>query len=134
VDTGIEPFKIAAALVGVVAQRLIRTVCQSCKTFIYASAELLETIHFQGDRRRSFVRGEGCPKCHDTGYSGRTGIYEVMPVDREIRELISRRASTDEIRDCYRRHGGRTLLEQGIRLAEKESTSLEEVMRVAYFE
>jgi type IV pilus assembly protein PilB len=134
VDMGIEPFKIAAALVGVVAQRLIRTVCQSCKTFVYASAELLETIHYTGDKRKSFIRGEGCPKCHDTGYSGRTGIYEVMPVDREIRELISGRGSTDEIRDCYRRNGGKTLLEQGIRLAEKEQTSLEEVMRVAYFE
>ena len=134
VDMGIEPFKIAAALVGVVAQRLIRTVCQSCKTFVYASAELLETIHYKGDKRKSFIRGEGCPKCHDTGYSGRTGIYEVMPVDREIRELIAGHGSTDEIRDCYRRNGGKTLLEQGIRLAEKEQTSLEEVMRVAYFE
>jgi type IV pilus assembly protein PilB len=134
VDMGIEPFKIAAALVGVVAQRLIRTVCPSCKTFVYASAELLETIHYQGDRRRSFIRGEGCPKCHDTGFVGRTGIYEVMTIDREIRSLISASAGTDEIRDCYRRAGGKTLLEQGIRLAEKEQTSLEEVMRVAYFE
>jgi type IV pilus assembly protein PilB len=134
VDMGIEPFKIAAALVGVVAQRLIRTVCQSCKTFVYASAELLETIHYTGDRRKSFIRGEGCPKCHDTGYLGRTGIYEVMSVDREIRGLIANRASTDDIRDSYRRNGGKTLLEQGIRLAEKEQTSLEEVMRVAYFE
>jgi type II secretory ATPase GspE/PulE/Tfp pilus assembly ATPase PilB-like protein len=133
-DMGIEPFKIAAAVVGVVAQRLIRTVCPSCKAFVYASAELLETIHYQGDRRRSFVRGEGCPKCHDTGFVGRTGIYEVMVVDREMRELIARRANTDDIRDCYRRAGGKTLLEQGIRLAEKEQTSLEEVMRVAYFE
>ena len=87
IDMGIEPFKIAAALVGVVAQRLIRTVCQACKTFSYPSRELLETIHYQGDQRRSFVRGEGCPKCHDTGFVGRTGIYEVMVVDREIREL-----------------------------------------------
>jgi type IV pilus assembly protein PilB len=133
-DMGIEPFKIAAALVGVVAQRLIRRICQSCKTFVYASAELLETIHYEGDRRRSFVRGEGCPKCHDTGHIGRTGIYEVMTVDREIRALIAGHAGTDEIRDCYRRAGGKTLLEQGIRLAEKEETSLEEVMRVAYFE
>jgi len=134
VDMGIEPFKIAAALVGVVAQRLIRTVCPACRTFVYASAELLETIHFKGDKRRSFVRGEGCPKCHDTGFVGRTGIYEVMVVDREMRELISGGKGTDDIRDCYRRAGGKTLLEQGIRLAEKEQTSLEEVMRVAYFE
>jgi type II secretory ATPase GspE/PulE/Tfp pilus assembly ATPase PilB-like protein len=134
IDMGIEPFKIAAALVGVVAQRLIRTVCPACRTFVYASAELLETIHYKGDKRRSFVKGEGCPKCHDTGFVGRTGIYEVMVVDREMRELISKNAGTDEVRDCYRRAGGRTLLEQGIRLAEKEQTSLEEVMRVAYFE
>src|SRR5262245_17624294 len=134
IDMGIEPFKIAAALVGVVAQRLIRTVCPSCRTFVYASAELLETIHYTGDKRRSFIKGEGCPKCHDTGYVGRTGIYEVMVVDREMRELVSKNAGTDEIRDCYRRAGGKTLLEQGIRLAEKEQTSLEEVMRVAYFE
>lgn len=133
-DMGIEPFKIAAALVGVVAQRLIRTVCQSCKTFSYPSRELLETIHYTGDHRRSFVRGEGCPKCHDTGFVGRTGIYEVMVVDRELRELIARSSGTDEIRDCYRRAGGRTLLDQGIRLAEREQTSLDEVMRVAYFE
>jgi type IV pilus assembly protein PilB len=134
IDMGIESFKIAAALVGVVAQRLIRTVCPTCKTFSYPSRELLETIHYQGDQRRSFVRGEGCPKCHDTGFIGRTGIYEVMVVDREIRELIGRATGTDEIRDCYRRAGGKTLLEQGIRLAEKEQTSLDEVMRVAYFE
>ena len=133
-DMGIEPFKIAAALVGVIAQRLVRTICPSCKTFVYASAELLATIHFQGDRRRSFVRGEGCPKCHDTGFMGRTGIYEVMTVDRELRERIASGAGTDEIRDCYQRAGGKTLLEQGIRLAEKEQTSLDEVMRVAYFE
>lgn len=133
-DMGIEPFKIAAALVGVIAQRLVRTICPACKSFVYASAELLETIHYQGDRRRSFVRGDGCPKCHDTGFVGRTGIYEVMVVDRELRELVAAGAGTDDIRDCYRRSGGKTLLEQGIRLAEKEQTSLEEVMRVAYFE
>ncbi len=131
---GVEPFKIAAALVGVIAQRLVRTVCPACKAFVYASAELLETIHYQGDRRRSFIRGEGCAKCHDTGFVGRTGIYEVMVVDRELRALISAGAGTDEIRDCYQSSGGKTLLEQGVRLAEKEHTSLEEVMRVAYFE
>jgi type IV pilus assembly protein PilB len=133
-DMGIESFKIAAALVGVVAQRLIRTVCPNCKTFSYPPRELLETIHYQGDQRRSFVRGEGCPRCHDTGFVGRTGVYEVMVIDREIRALVSRGAGLDDIRDCYRRAGGKTLLEQGIRLAEKEQTSLEEVMRVAYFE
>jgi len=134
VDMGIEAYKIAAALVGVVAQRLVRTVCQECKTISYASAEFLETIHYTGDRRRSFVRGEGCPACHDTGFVGRTGIYEVMVIDRVLREKIAAGPTVDQIRDCYRKSGGSTLLEQGIRLAERELTSLEEVVRVAYFE
>jgi type IV pilus assembly protein PilB len=134
VDMGVEPYKVAASLVGVVAQRLIRRICPACKTVVYPSAELLETMRYKGDRRRSFVRGEGCPKCHDTGFTGRTGIYEVMAVTREIRSKISHLASVDEIRDAYRASGGRTLLEQGIILAEQEKTSLEEVMRVAYFE
>ena len=133
-DMEVASYKVAAALVGVVAQRLVRTVCPHCKTFHYPPAELLKTIHYEGDQRRSFVRGEGCPKCHDTGFQGRIGIYEVMVIDRELRELITEDADIDTIRDCYRRNGGRTLLEEGIRLAEEERTSLDEVMRVAYFE
>jgi type IV pilus assembly protein PilB len=134
IDMGIPGYKVAAALVGVVAQRLVRTVCPECRTFMYPTAELLETIHYQGDKRRSFVRGAGCPKCHDTGFQGRVGIYEVMPIERELRELIAEGATIDRIRDCYRAAGGRTLLDEGIRHAEAERTSLEEVMRVAYFE
>ena len=134
IDMGIPGYKVAASLVGVVAQRLVRTVCPDCRTFMYPTAELLETIHYKGDKRRSFVRGAGCPKCHDTGFQGRVGIYEVMPIEREMRELISEGATVDLIRDCHRSGGGRTLLEEGIRHAEAERTSLEEVMRVAYFE
>ena len=89
VDMGIEPFKIAAALVGVVAQRLIRTVCPVVQDVRVRVGRAAGNDSLQGRRRRSFVRGEGCPKCHDTGYIGRTGIYEVMVVDREMRELIA---------------------------------------------
>jgi type II secretory ATPase GspE/PulE/Tfp pilus assembly ATPase PilB-like protein len=134
IDMGVPGYKVAASLVGVVAQRLVRTVCPECRTFTYPTAELLETIHYKGDKRRSFVRGAGCPKCHDTGFQGRIGIYEVMPIDREMRRLIADGATVDEIRDTHRRLGGRTLLEEGIRHAEAERTSLDEVMRVAYFE
>ena len=95
---------------------------------------MLKTIGYQGDTRRPFFRGEGCGECHDTGFQGRIGIYEVMRVDREVRGLIGAEGSADEIRDCHRRQGGRTLLEEGIRLAEQERSSLEEVMRVAYFD
>ena len=133
-DMGIVSYKLAAALVGVVAQRLVRTICPKCRGFNYPSAELLGTIHYQGDPQQSFVRGEGCAACHDTGFQGRIGIYEVMSVERDIRAMITEGASLDALRDCHRRLGGRTLLEEGIRLAEEEKTSLDEVMRVAFFE
>ena len=112
----------------------MRTVCPECRTLYYPPAELLETLHYKGDRRRAFVRGEGCPKCHDMGFQGRLGIYEVLVVDRAMRELIAGDAGIDEIRTCHRAAGGRSLLDEGIRLAEEEMTSLDEVMRVAYVE
>jgi type IV pilus assembly protein PilB len=134
VDMGVEPFKLASALVGVVAQRLVRTVCHDCATTYYPPAHLLQTLHYQGDHRRPFVRGQGCPKCHDTGFHGRLGIYEVLNCTPELRELIARDPGATTIRKHYREHGGHTLLEEGIRLAEKGKTSLDEAMRVAYFE
>jgi type IV pilus assembly protein PilB len=133
-DMGVESYKIAAAVVGVIAQRLVRTICPKCRTSYYPPAELLETLHYQGDRRRSFARGEGCTDCYDTGFQGRSGIYEVLVLEPELRELISERASAEVIRRRFREEHGRTLLDEALRLAEKEATSLDEVMRVAFFE
>ncbi len=133
-DMGVERFKISAALVGVVAQRLVRTVCPHCRTTHYPSAQLLQELHYQGDPRRPFVRGTGCIKCFDTGFQGRAGIYEILEINSEIRELLSHGKSMEEIRAAQRRAGGRSLLEEGLRLAENEMTSLEEVGRVALFE
>jgi type IV pilus assembly protein PilB len=84
--------------------------------------------------RRSFARGEGCPKCHDSGCQGRIGIYEVLTATAEFREMVIQGASLDQIRQWYSRQGGRSLFEQGVRLAEQEVTSLEEVMRAAFVE
>jgi type II secretory ATPase GspE/PulE/Tfp pilus assembly ATPase PilB-like protein len=133
-DMEVEPYKIAAALVGVVAQRLLRTVCPKCRTSYFPPADLLESIHYRGDKRRSFARGEGCRDCYDTGFQGRVGIYEVLVVGPELREMIGGDADLEIIRRWFREHGGRTLLEEGIRVAEREVTSLDEVMRIAFFE
>ncbi|MCA9069303.1 MAG: hypothetical protein KDA84_10290, partial [Planctomycetaceae bacterium] len=127
-------FKIAAALVGVVAQRLVRNVCQHCLTHYFPSSEFLEMIHYQGDKRRQFVKGEGCPKCYDTGFKGRNGIYEIVRGDAELRELINQEASLEALQASHKRKGGTTLLQEGIRLAEAGETSLEEVARVAFFD
>jgi len=133
-DMGVESYKLAAALVGVVAQRLVRTICPNCRTTFYASAEYLEALHFKGDKRRSFSKGEGCRECFDTGFQGRKGIYEVLPSDPELRRLIARDSPVDVLRQWLIDHGHQTLLQGGLRLAEAEETSLEEVARVAFFE
>jgi type IV pilus assembly protein PilB len=133
-DMGVESYKLAAALVGVVAQRLIRTICPKCRTTYYASAEYLDALHFVGDKRRSFAKGEGCRDCFDTGFQGRKGIYEVLPSEPELRRLIARDAPGDELRNWLIENGYQTLLQGGLRLADLEETSLEEVARVAFFE
>ena len=131
-DMGIVPYKIAAAIVGVIAQRLMRKVCPSCRSFHYPPEEVLSLIEYEGDRRRQFVRGEGCRDCHDTGFQGRRGIYEVLTCTREIRDLICKGASVDALKFAHRHAGGRTLLDEAIRMAEGGETSLDEVVRVAF--
>jgi type IV pilus assembly protein PilB len=133
-DMGIEQFKIAASLVGIVAQRLLRTVCPHCRTAHYPSAQLLQELRYRGDQRRAFIRGTGCVKCFDTGFQGRAGIYEILEITPEIRELLGQGEGADGVRRAHRRAGGQSLLDEGIRLAEGELTSLEEVGRVALFD
>ena len=130
-DMGVESFKISAALVGAIAQRLVRTICPSCRTTYYPAENLLESIAYTGDRRRQFVRGEGCHECFDTGFRGRIGIYEVMLATRRIRELIAKAPDIDQLRRCHLDEGGTTLMQAGIRMAEEGRTSLEEVVRAA---
>ena len=133
-DMGIEPFKIAAALGGrgraAADSHRLPVVQDVCVRVGRAAGN----DSLRGRQAPSFIRGEGCPKCHDTGYMGRTGIYEVMASSPELRRMIVEEAEHRSIRDWYRRQGGRTLLEQGIRLAEQEQTSLDEVMRATFFE
>lgn len=133
-DMGIESYKLAAAMVGVVAQRLVRTICPHCRTSFYPSAEYLEALHYQGDKRRSFSKGEGCRECFDTGFQGRTGIYEVLPSESELRSLISREARLETIAEWVKEQNYPTLMQCGLELAEREESSLEEVARVAFFE
>ncbi len=134
VDMGIVPFKIAASLAGVVAQRLVRTNCPHCSTQYFPPDEQLDLVGFRGDRRRQFVRGEGCRNCYDTGFEGRVGIYEILFVDGQLRELIGRNPDLEELRRFHREQGGTTLLNEGVRLAQEGRTSLDEVIRAAHFD
>ncbi|QDU90382.1 Type II secretion system protein E [Pirellulimonas nuda] len=131
VDMGVAPFKIAASLLGVVAQRLLRRVCPHCRGLYYPPPAVLDAIHYTGDRSRQFVRGAGCQRCFDSGCLGRIGVYEMLPVGRELRDLIASGASLDAIRDWSHAAGFEPLLQQGLRAAEDGVVALDEVVRVA---
>ena len=131
-DMGVEPFKVAASLIGVIAQRLVRMNCQTCKTAYYPPNEYFDMLRYQGDRRRQFVHGTGCRECYDTGLRGRVGIYEVLTVSREIRSVIAQGGDLESIRNIHLSQGGSLLVDEGVRLAEAGKTSLDEVLRVAY--
>jgi type IV pilus assembly protein PilB len=133
-DMGIAPYKLASSLLGVVAQRLVRTLCAHCQTTYYPPEQLLKDLYYTGDYRRAFQRGVGCSKCFDTGHQGRLGIYEVMRITSEMRKVMLDHQGVDEIRALHLSQGGTSLLREGLRLAEEGKTSLEEVGRVAIIE
>lgn len=132
IDMGIAPFKISAALVGVLAQRLVRKVCQKCKCRYSPPQDLLDQLGYP--TQREFFHGEGCVDCQGVGYRGRAGLYEVLMINHELRDLITRDVDVETIRTWHRQNGGSSLLEQGREMAEEGLTSLEEVGRVAFVE
>jgi type IV pilus assembly protein PilB len=133
-DMGIASFKIGAALVGVVAQRLVRTICSNCRTQYFPSPELLDKIRYTGDRSQQFAKGEDCKSCYDTGFKGRIGIYEVLVANRDMRELISRDPDLEKLRKLHADNGGQTLLDHGLQMVEDGVTSIDEVVRVSFFD
>ncbi len=128
IDMGIKPYLVASALKCVVAQRLVRRICPSCRRGKFVPASSLP-IKDERDSVEVFF-GEGCPECHFTGYKGRYGIHEVLPIDDEIRDMIIENVSSQEIMNKAVEKGMITLLEDGIHKAIKGITSVEEVYRV----
>lgn len=129
-DMNIEPYLLSGALVGVVAQRLARKVCPACAAKYHPEPSLLEEAGLLDKVGRAFRHGTGCRECHDTGFRGRLGVYEVMEVSPQIRRLIHQGAASHQLRDVARQQGVRTLSEEGAELALSGSTSLEEILRV----
>jgi len=131
VEMGIEPFLLTSSVIGVVAQRLVRTVCANCKTSYFPPKELLDRIGWQG-KNTSFVTGRGCDQCFDSGLRGRVGIFELLPMTDDLRELVLRDPSMHAIQSFCTRSGMRTMKDEAFRLVEEGRTSLEEVMRVIF--
>jgi type II secretory ATPase GspE/PulE/Tfp pilus assembly ATPase PilB-like protein len=134
-DIGIEPYLISSVMIGVVAQRLVRTICPSCKIDYKPTKEELEIIFGRvPEREIRLKRGKGCPECNYTGYRGRTGVFEVLPITKNIKELIKRRDSTDTIRFEAEKEGMIPLINAGFEKVLNGITTLEEVLRVIRME
>jgi type IV pilus assembly protein PilB len=131
VDIGVEPFMITATLEAVIAQRLVRRVCSSCKTSYQPDDDVLRELGPDADKVRgaTFYYGKGCDQCHHTGYRGRTGLFEVMSMSSELRRLILANASTGELRGAAVQNGMRTLRESGLAAVTEGRTTIEEVLR-----
>jgi type IV pilus assembly protein PilB len=133
-DMGIESYLLSSALNGAVGQRLVRTNCKSCVTRYYPTEQVLRQAGLPTNSGRAFSKGAGCQQCHNSGYMGRIGIYEVMEVTDPVRRLVHRGAPSHELRDRLMQIGYRTLRDQGVQLALNGRTSLEEVLRATHLE
>ncbi|MDI6758694.1 MAG: ATPase, T2SS/T4P/T4SS family [Candidatus Omnitrophota bacterium] len=132
VNMGVEPYLINASLICVLAQRLVRKICNHCKEEYTIKKDIIESLKLNlGDIKPVFFRGKGCSRCLDTGYSGRVGIAEVLLLSPAIRELILNRAQEHLVRQEGRKQGMKTLREDGLRAALEGITTLEEVLRVS---
>ena len=129
VDMGVEPYLLASALTGVVAQRLVRQVCPACKTNFLASPELAGRYGWPTNEPVRLVKGRGCSSCYDSGYKGRLGVHELVRADEELRQLMVRSASRDELAAFCKRTGRPTLFDDGLQRVLEGRTTLEEVAR-----
>ncbi len=131
IDMGIEPFLVASSVVAVLAQRLLRQVCSDCKQPYHPTDEELIRLGIVPPRvRPTFFRGAGCPACAQTGYRGRTGIFELLVLDDEIRRLIGNKADSASIRQAAMAKGMVTLKDEGAEKVFHGVTTTEELMRV----
>lgn len=130
-DMGVENFLLSSTVRGILAQRLVRVICPPCKELdssIVVDKEELKLLGIGSDI--SLYRGKGCEKCAFTGYYGRTGIFELLLIDDDIRKLILKNADSNQIRELAKKHGMRTLLEDGAEKIKAGITTFSEVLRV----
>ena len=127
---GIEPYLISSALLGFVAQRLARKICTSCRTSYYPPPDLLRDVGWEHRTNELFQHGEGCRECNNTGFRGRVGIYEVMLMDRELKQITQDRVTETKIRTYLAQTGWRSLRQKALDIVEEGKSTLEEVLRV----
>ncbi len=129
IDMGIEPFLVASSTNLILAQRLVRRLCGQCKEEVEIHPEAMRELGITDEDPFKIFEARGCQKCSNTGYKGRVGLYEVMPISEEVREMILNRCSANEIKIQAINEGMLTLRADGILKLKEGSTSLEEVLR-----
>lgn len=135
-DMGIPPFLITATVEAVLGQRLVRRICSECRTQFEPSDELLMELQIplETARQYNFYYGRGCARCNNTGYKGRVGLYELMNVTDDIRDMVVADASIDDVRELARSQGMVTLREAGLKLIFDGVTTIDEVVRETVME
>src|SRR3989337_32364 len=128
-DMGIEPYLISSSLTGVIAQRLVRTICPKCKILYYPSTTILEQYGWKEERHLQLAKGKGCPECYDSGYKGRMGLYELLEVTEDVQSLILTNPSLEEIRRHLKGKGNITMEIEGVKRVREQLTTFEEVSR-----
>ncbi len=132
VDIGIQPFLVASSVLAIMAQRLVRKVCPKCKMRYEPPAHLLAGLGLRPEiaKKANFMKGKGCNHCNKKGYRGRMGIYELMTMTPQVREMAFKGESTQNVRKMARKQGMRTLFEDGIIKAIRGITTIDEVLRI----
>lgn len=132
VDMGIEPYLLADSIVGVIAQRLVRRLCPECKKAVQASEEDRELLGVEGEEPLTIYEPCGCSKCDNTGYKGRIGVYEMMEISPELKRIISKRSSAEQIKEQALKEGMHTLRMSACRYVLEGMTSMHEMKRVSF--
>jgi len=130
IDMGVEPYLLSSALIGVLGQRLVRTVCPSCKSSYIASPEILQRYGWAERKGMKLVQGRGCEECYDSGYKGRIGIHEVLEADAQLQDLITGNPSRDDLEHYLQASKHKSLFDDGLERVTGGQTTIEEVSRV----
>jgi type IV pilus assembly protein PilB len=135
-DMGVPPFLITATVEAILAQRLVRRICTACREEIVPAADVLADLELSSDQLvgKKFYRGKGCEKCNRTGYKGRLGLFELMMMNDDLRDLVMRNASTEDLREAARKAGMVTLREAGMNGVFEGLTTAEEIIRETILE
>ncbi|RKY07511.1 MAG: type II/IV secretion system protein [Planctomycetota bacterium] len=130
VDIGVEPYLIAASLNGILAQRLVRRICDNCKEAYHVPENMQRYIENAGIDPKELTHGAGCDRCRESGYTGRAGIFELLVIDDRFRDIINKDPSVNSMRAAFVESGRATLFDDGIKKVRRQITTIEEVLRV----